>query len=154
MASGARRLAALALMAVVMAGCGGGGRDLGSASNPVNEAQERESILGLFNAGDDPNITVEVNKYIWNAALDVLDFMPIEEVDPFSGIIVFDYGVAPGSSRAYRATVFVQDPALDARSLRVALATRSGPADPDTVRLVEDAILTKARQLRMQDGNL
>jgi hypothetical protein len=95
-----------------------------------------------------------VNKYIWAAALDVLDFLPIETVDPFTGVIVTGFGTAPGSGTAYRATVYVQDPALDARSLRLALATRSGPADPDTVLAVEDAILTRARQLRLQDSAL
>ncbi|MEM9524567.1 MAG: DUF3576 domain-containing protein, partial [Pseudomonadota bacterium] len=90
----------------------------------------------------------------WNASLDVLDFMPVQAVDPFSGVLVFGYGAAPGSQRAYRAVVYVRDPALDARSLNVALATRSGPASPDTVRAIEDAILTRARQLRIADSRL
>ncbi|MEO0664286.1 MAG: DUF3576 domain-containing protein, partial [Pseudomonadota bacterium] len=61
-------------------------------------------------------------------------------------------GTPPGGSRAYRATVLVNDPALDARSLKVSLVTSSGPASPATVRAVEDAILTRARQLRT--GNI
>ncbi len=113
------------------------------------EYRKRGTVWDLFGNRDDPNTTVAVNRYIWNAALDVLDFMPIESVDPFSGIIVYGYGTPPGSRQAYRATVFVQDPALDARSLRVALATRSGPAPAETVRAIEDAILTRARQLRI-----
>ena len=44
--------------------------------------------------------------------------------------------------------------ALDARSLKVALATQGGPVDAATQRAVEDAILTRARQLRIQDGKL
>ena len=61
----------------------------------------------------------------------------------------------PGSNRSYRATIYVQDPALDARSLKVALQSSGGGAvDPGTVRAVEDAILTRARQLRIQDANL
>jgi hypothetical protein len=123
-----------------------------AGDDPVDPNQS--TLLDLFANNDDPNVTLEVNRYIWTAALDVLDFMPIESADPFSGVLVFDYGVPPGGSRAYRATVFVQDPALDARSLNVALATRSGPAAPDTVRAIEDAILTRARQLRQQDGQL
>jgi hypothetical protein len=67
---------------------------------------------------------------------------------------VFGYGTPPGGSRAYRATVYVQDPALDARSLRVALQTRSGPVNRDTAQQIEDAILTRARQLRIRDSNL
>ncbi|MEM8591458.1 MAG: DUF3576 domain-containing protein [Pseudomonadota bacterium] len=96
--------------------------------------------------------TVAVNRYIWNASLDVLSFLPIETVDPFTGVIVTGFGTPPGGSRAYRATVLVNDPALDARSLKVSLVTRAGPASPDTVRAVEDAILTRARQLR--SGNV
>jgi hypothetical protein len=41
---------------------------------------------------------------------------------------------------------------MDARSLNVALMTRNGPASAATVRAVEDAILTRARQLRQQDS--
>ncbi|WP_203531362.1 DUF3576 domain-containing protein [Pseudoroseicyclus tamaricis] len=97
---------------------------------------------------------VAVNRYLWSASLDVLSFLPIESVDPFTGVIVFGYGVPPGGSTAYRATVHIQDPALDARSLNVALATSSGPVAAETQVAIEDAILTRARQLRVADGAL
>ncbi|WP_099827814.1 DUF3576 domain-containing protein [Oceaniglobus indicus] len=118
------------------------------------QRDEGRSIFELFSNNDDPNTTIEVNKYIWNAAQEVLNFMPIESADPFSGVLVYGYGRPPGGGRAYRATVYVQDPALDARSLNVALATTSGPASTDTVRAIEDAILTRARQMRVRDGRL
>lgn len=114
----------------------------------------RSTFWDLFSNNDNPNTTVSVNKYLWNASLDVLNFLPIESADPFSGVIVTGYGTPPGGGRAYRATIYVQDPALDARSLKIALATQSGPVDADTVRAVEDAILTRARQLRVRDGAL
>ena len=164
------KLAFLAVVILSAAGCGrvgnlfSGDGQAPTASGPQeNRTQqglavatdaERESIWDLFVNIDDPNVTVEVNKYIWNAALDVLDFMPIQAADPFSGIIVYGFGTPPGGGRSYRATVYVQDPALDARSLRVALATSSGPASAETVRAVEDAILTRARQLRIADADL
>ena len=97
---------------------------------------------------------VKVNRYIWQASFEILDFMPIETVDPFSGIIVLGYGTPPGGRTAYRATVHVSEPALDARTLRVALATRNGPAPAQTMRALEDAILSRARQLRDNDGRL
>lgn len=119
------------------------------------EDQPRSTIWDLFSNADDPNTTVEVNKYLWVAAQDVLNFLPIESVDPFTGVIVTGYGTPPGGGRAYRATIYVQDPALDARSLKVALQSSGGGAvDPGTVRAIEDAILTRARQLRIQDTNL
>jgi len=121
----------------------------------TGEPAERETIWDLFSNKDNPNTTVEVSKYLWFASLDVLNFLPIESVDPFTGVIVTGYGTPPGGGRAYRATVYIQDPALDARSLTVALQSRGGGAvSPETTRAVEDAILTRARQLRIQDSNL
>jgi len=119
------------------------------------DGERGSTIWDLFTNASDPNSTVEVNKYLWIASLDVLNFLPIETVDPFTGIVVTGYGTPPGSGRAYRATIYVQDPALDARSLKVALQTRGGAAvSAETARAVEDAILTRARQLRIQDSRL
>ncbi len=158
-ARGIRITSALCL-AAFLSGCGGWGgisgdvdpNELPDEFNPAVDADgnQRETIWDLFTDVDDPNTTLEVNRYLWLASLDILNFLPVERVDPFSGVIVMGYGTPPGGGRAYRATIHVTDPALDARSLKVALATRSGPADPDTVRAVEDAILSRARQLRIQ----
>lgn len=165
------RVSILILLGITVAGCGGGGvfggrDDSAQAQSERREraleqresagllGNRRESIFDLFSNADNPNTTLEVNRYIWNASLEVLNFMPIEAADPFSGVIVMGYGTPPGGGRAYRATVYVQDPALDARSLNVALQTRGGPADRDTVRAIEDAILTRARQLRIRDKGL
>jgi Domain of unknown function (DUF3576) len=119
------------------------------------EDKPRSTIWDLFSNSDNPNTTVEVNKYIWQASLEVMNFLPIESVDPFTGVIVTGYGRPPGGGRAYRATIYVQDPALDARSLKVALQGQGGGAvAPETARAVEDAILTRARQLRVRDSKL
>ena len=98
--------------------------------------------------------SVAVNRYLWAASLDVLNFLPIQSVDPFTGVISTGYGTPPGGSRAYRATIYITDPALDARSLNVALQTRSGPVAAETQRAIEDAILSRARQIRSADGLL
>ncbi len=164
----------LALILLTAVSACGGGADSTAAANggatPEEMAQaqsdaalgvtrtgpgNRSTLRDLFRKGDDPNTTVKVNKYIWNAALDVLNFLPMESVDPFTGVIVTGYGRPPGGGRAYRATILVQDPALDARSLKLAMQTQGGGAvDPATLRAVEDAILTRARELRIQDGQL
>ncbi|MCF1710577.1 DUF3576 domain-containing protein [Tabrizicola sp. J26] len=124
-------------------------------ANPNPNQSTETSIWDLFRNSADPNTTVEVNKYLWFAALDVLNFLPVETVDPFSGVIVMGYGTPPGGGRSYRATVYVQDPALDARSIKVAIESRGGGAVPvETQRAVEDAIMTRARQLRIQDSKL
>ena len=121
-----------------------------------NDGKRRKgTIWDLFKNSDDPNTTVEVNKYLWQASLEVLNFLPVESVDPFTGVIVTGYGTPPGGGRAYRATIYVQDPALDARSLKVALQSGGGgPVAVETQRAVEDAILTRPRQIRIRDSKL
>lgn len=157
----------LVAMTLITAGCGtfGGNRaNREPVQTPTVEEiraetmaregknRSRGSVFDLFKPREDPGRVGAVNRYIWNAALDVLDFLPVQSVDPFTGIITTGYGTPPGGGRAYRATIQITDPALDARSLNVALLTRSGPVDPSTVRAIEDAILTRARQLRARDA--
>jgi len=156
-------------LALGLSACSGGSGIFGGSKRSLEErreaaykqqeaaglrGQDRSTIWDLINDQTDPNTTVEVNKYLWNAAQDILDFMPLKAADPFSGVLVYDYGTPPGSRRAYRAIVYVRDPALDARSLNVVLHSRSGPAPVATVRAIEDAILTRARQLRIADTKL
>lgn len=160
-----RSVVALGALAV-LAGCGGSlfggeaGRERAAQQEtPVTIARAERTNLGssvfdLFNNADDPNITLEVNRYLWAATLDVLNFLPVQNADPFSGVIQFGFGTPPGGGRAYQATVLIQDPALDARSLNVSLRTRGGAASRETQRAIEDAILTRARQLRIRDSNL
>ena len=117
----------------------------------LGESTTGSSIWDIFGPTTNDQ-TVAVNRYLWNASLDVLGFLPIQSVDPFSGVIVTGFGTPPGGGRAYRATVHVTDPALDARALRVSLQTRNGPVAAGTARAVEDAILARARQMRIADN--
>jgi hypothetical protein len=152
-----KAIGGLAILTLLSA-CGGSG-SLGS--NPFGSLGSIGSGIGT---GGEPSVrqaarargaeNVAVNRYLWAASLDVLNFLPVESVDPFTGVIDFGYGTPPGSGRAYRATVYITDPALDARSLNLAIQTRSGPVARETVLAVEDAILSRARQLRIRDGAL
>ena len=121
----------------------------------MRPSARQTTIWDVFGNRSNPNTTVAVNKYLWNASLEVLNFLPIQSVDPFTGVIVTGYGTPPGGGRSYRATVKISDPAMDARSLKLSLQGPGGSAvTPGTVRAVEDAILTRARQLRIRDGRL
>ena len=164
-----RTVSGIVLMAAFVSGCGffGGRADRAPVETPpasevaeeaFYQSRDRQrptsTLLDLFRDRGDAGELGAVNKYIWNAALETLDFLPVESVDPFTGVITTGFGRPPGGGQAYRATILVNDPALDARSLNLALMTRSGPASGATVRAVEDAILTRARQLRQQDSRL
>ncbi len=104
------------------------------------------SVFDIFKGAEDD---VKVNRFLWTATLQVLDFLPVEAADPFTGVISTGYGIPPGGGQAYRASILISDPALDARSLNVALQSRGGPVSAATERAVEDAILNRARQLRI-----
>ena len=137
--------AALAALSALLLACSDN-----DEQTPQSEArpEERETIWDLFEDREDPATTVRVNKYIWQAAFEVLEFLRIETVEPFTGVIVTGWGRAPGGDQEYKATVLVSDPSLDVRALRMSLLTREGPASEATVTAIEDAILTRARQLR------
>ncbi|WP_170383941.1 DUF3576 domain-containing protein [Ruegeria atlantica] len=153
----------LIIMTAAVSACG---QNRGAAPNPNvlatggdSDDQElddpnRSTIWDLFKGADAEQIT-SVNRYLWTASLDVLNFLPVQEVDPFTGVIVTGYGTPPGGGRQYRATVHISDPALAARSLSVSLQTSGGaPVSAATTRAVEDAILSRARQLRIADNKL
>jgi hypothetical protein len=106
----------------------------------------------LFKSGGDE--IGSVNKYLWQASLEVLSFLPINSADPFSGIIVFVKGKAPGSSQFYNATIYISDPALDARSLSVTVRSSNGTVSSEAKREIERAILSRARQLRLKESDL
>jgi hypothetical protein len=154
----------IAVVILSMLGACGGLRNLGSeattrpdtytnANNTQNiETNPSNTIWSIF-SNNRSESTVAVNRYLWAASLEVLNFLPIQSVDPFTGVIVTGYGTPPGGGRSYRATVLIDDPALDARSLNIALQTRGGgPVSRATARAVEDAILSRARELRIADN--
>lgn len=111
------------------------------------------------NGPDQRGGSLPVNKFIWQASLDTLSFLPLSSTDPFTGVIATDWGTtadAPGER--FKVTAYVVNPDLAASSLKVAvyreLRNEDGlwvPAtvDPGTAVKLEDAILTRARQIRV-----
>jgi hypothetical protein len=107
---------------------------------------------------DSSRLTLGVNSYLWHAALDTMAFMPLSSADPFGGVIITDWYVAPNSpDERLKVTVYIMDRALRADGLKVVVfrQTRNGTvwadaaASPDTAHKLEDAILTRARELRL-----
>ena len=147
--------------ALMVASCGSLRDTFGNTTAPDprvksgREAKGPERVgngTSLFDAFSGSKAEVKVNRFLWTASLDVLSFLPVQTADPFTGVISTGYGRPPGGGQAYRATVLISDPALDARSLKVALQTQRGPVSNATQRAVEDAILSRARQLRIDAG--
>lgn len=120
-------------------------------------AQQRGG--GLFGGSDSSaQAGIGVNSYLWRASLDTLNFMPLESADPFGGVIITDWytdAAAPGER--FKATVYILDTRLRADALNVSIFRQTNSngqwvdatVDPDTEIQIENAILTRARQLRL-----
>lgn len=177
------RIAAIAVVAGLTAGCGGGSyaakkedpslprsgpkkkydpsRDesvFGSGGLSVGNLRSG-STGGLLGGGDDGKARLPVNKFLWQGALDTLSFLPLSSTDPFTGVIATDWGATPEApGERFKVTAYILSPALSAAALKVAvyreLRNEQGfwvpaPVDPATALKLEDAILTRARQIRI-----
>ncbi|MEL7214382.1 MAG: DUF3576 domain-containing protein [Pseudomonadota bacterium] len=139
----------------------------------LREPEEQPDTSGrlfdsLINRGADGTLTgsggagLPINEYLWQASLDTVDVLPLETIDPFTGVIATDWGSANGSEQErFRMTVFVTSQELRVDALRVAVFRQvaqgsrwvDAPASPEFVREVEDVILLRARELRIADQN-
>jgi len=122
-------------------------------NSPVEYQDYDGGIFGLFRGAEEPERRIGVNRYLWSASLDILSFLPLEGADPFSGVIATGWGRVGGDPTPFRVTVLIAEPALDARALKVAAFRQQGgravPVSQADNRRLEDAILTRARQLRI-----
>ncbi len=168
-ASAAGLAAAVALTA--LAGCGEGrtkwlGDRTEGESTPVYREDERESIFGpgglnLFGGEDERPVEgtgIGVNSFLWRASLDTVSFMPLASADPFGGVIITDWHSPPAApNERFKMSVYIIGRSLRADGVRVAVfrqvpdgsgTWRDVPVPEGTNVQIEDAILTKARQLR------
>jgi hypothetical protein len=99
-----------------------------------------------------------VNSYLWRASLDTLNFMPLASADPFGGVIITDWYSDPTTpNERFKATVYILDTRLRADALNVSIFRQQqangqwvdAAVDPETEIQIENAILTRARQLRL-----
>lgn len=106
------------------------------------------------------NNGIDVNSYLWRAALDTVSFMPLVSADPFGGVIITDWSAAEETpNERVKLNVFILDRQLTASgvSVKVFRQVKSGGGwkdtrvDPATARQLEDAILTRARQMRVAE---
>lgn len=106
-----------------------------------------------------PEAGIGVNGHLWRATLETLSFMPLSEVDPFGGVIITDWYANPElPTERFKSTVYILDSRLRADALSVQLFKQQrgedgmwidAAVDPATRLQIENAILTRARQLRI-----
>ena len=112
---------------------------------------------------DDEGTGVAVNAFLWRASLDTINFIPLVQADPFGGVIITDwYTPAETPNERMKVQVTILDRALRADGVRVSVFKQQqnpkgggwvdAQVDPHTNTDIEDAILTRARQLRIAQG--
>jgi hypothetical protein len=104
---------------------------------------------------------IGVNSYLWRASLDTLAFMPLASADPYGGVINTDWYANPERpNERFKVTVYILDTRLRADGLTVTVFKQLKGADgawvdsetsAQTAVDFENAILTKARQLRLSN---
>ena len=172
------RNALFLLAALLLAACGGlRGNTVDDYNRP-----EREQLMdrqgGLFgdeglvlfgnqrsgNRTNEQGGALGVNAYLWRGALDTLSFMPLVSADPFGGVIITDwYTPSETPNERMKVQVTILDRDLRADGVRVSVFKQQtspkggnwvdAQVDPRTNIDIENAILTRARQLRIAGGS-
>ncbi len=104
---------------------------------------------------------IGVNSYLWRATLDTLAFMPLLSADPYGGVVNTDWYVDPQRpTERFKTTVYILDTRLRADGLNVAVFKQvsdgkggwtPSPVSDQTSTDIENAILTRARELRLSN---
>lgn len=116
------------------------------------------NIFGADDPATQDNTGIGVNSYLWRATLDTVAFMPLASADPFGGVIITDWYSPPETpGERVKVNVFILGRDLTADGLKATVfrqvqqggAWVDQPVAAATVTQLEDAILTRARQLRI-----
>lgn len=103
-------------------------------------------------------LVLGVNKYLWHATLDTLSFMPLASADAAGGVIITEWhAMSADANERFKVTVYIKDQRLRADGIRVGVfrqvkqdgAWHDAQVDPKTATKLTDAILTRARELRL-----
>ena len=168
------RLALLLAACAAVAGCGLGGearypteRQPGQGKPIYDEQQSVFGPGGLSLGGTQKpgegesagTAGIGVNSFLWRASLDTVSFMPLVSADPFGGVIITDWYSPPQSpDERFKVNVYILGRALRADGIRASVFRQqlngsAGWVDaqvaPNTGTDLENAILTRARQMRI-----
>ena len=147
----ASRLAAAAVLMAALA-------SLGSCNIFGSGTAHSAPTTAESNGGRDETGGIGVNSYLWRASLETVNFMPLASADPWGGVIVTDWYANPAKpDERFKVTVYILDTRLRADGVSCAVFKETkvngqwatAPVSPDTNVAMENAILTKARQLRL-----
>ena len=107
----------------------------------------------------DTGATIGVNALLWRASLDTVSFMPLDQADPYGGIISTEWYTNPENpNERYKIIIYILDSRLRADAIRVAFFMQqllngewvNVTVSDETRITLENSILTKARQFKQE----
>jgi hypothetical protein len=164
-----RRFSLILLALVLLVGCGQGRYvEEDEYNDPRRDPMTRGRLFGdggliVFGTSRSPRDegggALGVNAFLWRGALDTLSFMPLASADPFGGVIITDWYSPPEApDERFKVTAYILGRQLRADGVRVSVFRQVNsrgqwvdvPVTPDVPTALEDKILLRARDLRVQ----
>ena len=131
-----------------------------------NEIVEQKPKPGLFSKDSSKGINITdflnrdsqsekfyVNSFLWRATLDVLSFAPFQSTDAFGGIIVTEW--FKKNDQQIKLTALIKSRDLRSEGINIKAYIKNNKnevsEDIELSRKIEDLILSKARELRIEN---
>ena len=125
------------------------------------------SMSGILGDNDQENnsstgmIAMSVNPFLWRAALETINFMPLSSADQVGGTIITDwYSTAGSEKERCKLNIFITGINLKTENLRVMSFCQefinptwvNKEIDKENNIKIENAILNKAKKLKLQSS--
>ena len=124
------------------------------------------SIGGILNDNKENNqsttsIAMTVNPYLWRAALETIDFMPLSSADQVGGTIITDwYSTSDNDNERCKLNIFITGINLNTNNLKVNSFCQefknptwvNKKIEQENNIKIENAILNKAKKLKLQSS--
>lgn len=139
-------------------------------SRQEREVEEMDSFLGgeglTFRPGRIKNETTKsgstsVNKFLWQASIEMINFAPLSSVDSAGGVIITDwYSPKNKPTYSFKINIFIKDDIISPDAIEVKIFERvlknnnwlQEDKISDTAMILEKKILNRARDLYIQSG--
>ena len=137
-----------------------------SSCSSNNEVVTKKPEPGLFSKDSSKGISITdflnrdsqsekfyVNSLLWRASLEVLSIAPFQSTDAFGGIIITEW--FKKNNQQIKFTALIKSRDLRSEGIKIKAYIRNNQneisEDIEFSRKIEDLILTKARELRLQN---
>jgi hypothetical protein len=158
-------LVAIAGLCLSLGACAHNAQVASANTTPPQPVENKGVFGGLFGGHSkessyNAQTGIGVNAYLWRASLDTISFMPLASADPWGGVIITDWYANPQKpDERFKATVYILDSRLRADALNVSVYKQvlqngqwvDADVSEQTQLDIENAILTRARELHLSD---